>query len=312
MPSLKALTSAWRLRLSVRPRLAGQTLTEQRRELELVAGHSAPPSGTVLEAVRIGELEAEQLSPPGSNPGRFLLWFFGGGYQAGSPATTRALAARIGLACRATVLVPRYRLCPESPLSAGLEDGLAAYRFLAAKLGSGSRLAVGGESAGGGLALRLLVALRDAGDQLPAAGALISPWTDLAMTGSSLHRNSRSDVLFSPAFLAQMTTKLVVATEFRDPSISPVYADLSGLPPLLVHVSGGEALLDDSLRLLNRHDKRAHDITVKIFPGLWHAFHQQADLPEAGRAVKEIGVFLSARFELASEAAAGQLRPIPR
>lgn len=279
--------------------------------MELAAGQSEPPAGTAVESVRIGELEAERLIPPGADPSRLLLWFFGGGYQAGSPATTRALAARIGLACKATVMVPRYRLCPEYPLAAGLEDGLAAYRFLAAYPAPRS-LAVGGESAGGGLALRLLVALRDAGDQMPAGGALISPWTDLALTGASLRTNARSDVLFSPAFLARMTANLVAPAGFRDPGVSPVYADLSGLPPLLVHVSGAEALLDDSLRLADRQEKPVPDITVKVFPGLWHAFHQQADLPEARRAVDQIGDFLSGRFDHAAEAPADQFRPIPR
>ena len=279
--------------------------------MELAAGRSETPAGTAVEVVRIGELEAERLIPPGADPSRVLLWFFGGGYQAGSPATTRALGARIGLACHATVLVPSYRLCPESPLSAGLEDGLTAYRFLAAGRAPGG-IAVGGESAGGGLALRLLVALRDAGERMPVGGALISPWTDLALTGASLRTNSRSDVLFSPAFLAQMTANLVASAGFHDPGVSPVYADLSGLPPLLVHASGAEALLDDSLRLAEKRENSPPDITVKVFPGLWHAFHQQADLPEARRAVSQIGAFLNELFDHAAEMPANQFRPMPR
>ena len=198
------------------------------------------------------ELEADRLTPPGADSSRVLLYFFGGGYQVGSPLAARASAARLSAAIGAWALVPAYRLCPEHPLSASLEDALTAYRWLVGTLGSSAGIVVLGESAGGGLALRLMVALRDAGDPLPAAAVVLSPWTDLAMTGPSIKSNAESEALFSQAFLERNMKNITGVTDYRDPRVSPLYADLSGLPPLLIHVSGDEVLRDDSVRLAER------------------------------------------------------------
>ena len=160
--------------------------------------------GTIVEAVRISELEAERLSPPGADPAIALLWFFGGDYIAGSPPTTRALAARIATSADARALVPAYRLRPEHSIYASLEDGLIAYRRLVRELRSAAQIVVGGESAGGGITVRLLCALRDAGEPLPAAAVLISPSTDLSMSGRSMQTHAASDALASSAFLTEL------------------------------------------------------------------------------------------------------------
>lgn len=302
--SVRAIATALMLRHFVKPRMAGGTLEEGRRGFESMASRTKPPKNTVVEAITIGELAAERLTPPGADPDRVLLWFFGGGYQVGSPLATRALAARIAAATGACALVPAYRLCPEHPLAASLEDALSAYRWLVLELGSSDQVVVAGESAGGGLALRLVGALRDAGDPLPAAAIVLSPWTDLAMTGPSLKSNAASEALFTHAFLEVMLKNLADVPDPRDPRVSPLYADLSGLPPLLIHVSGDEALLDDSVRLAERARSAGVDVTLRVFPGLWHVFHMQANLPEARRAVKEIGEF--ARDHLAARRAAAK------
>jgi monoterpene epsilon-lactone hydrolase len=289
--SVRAIAIAWMMRRFVKPRMGTGTLEEGRRGFEAMASRTKPPANTIVETFRIGELEADRLTPPGADPARALLYLFGGGYQAGSPLAARALAARIAGATGAWALVPAYRLCPEHPLSASLEDALTAFRWLVQKLGSADRIVVVGESAGGGLALRLLVALRDAGDPLPAAAVVLSPWTDLAMTGASVESNAGSEAIFSHAFLDQTMKNLAGLADFRDPLISPLYADLSGLPPLLIHVSGDEVLRDDSVRFAERARSAGVDVTLKVFRGLWHVFHMQSNLPEARGAVKEIGEF---------------------
>lgn len=263
-----------------------------------MARRSKPAKNTVVETIRIGELAAERLTPPGAEPGRVLLWFHGGGYIAGSPPVVRDLATRIAGASGTSALIPAYRLCPEHSLSASLEDALTAYRWQVRELGSSDQIVVGGDSAGGGLALRLLGALRDAGDPLPVAAVVLSPWTDLAMTGPSLKGNVDSDALLGPAFFKLNLESLAGVPDRRDPLVSPLYADLSGFPPLLIHVSGDELLLDDSVRFAERARAAGDDVTLRVFPGLWHVFHMQANVPESRRAVKEVGDFVRDRLDV--------------
>jgi len=290
------------LRLFVKPRLGGQTLAKGRQGMESMASRTKTPKDTVVENVRVGDLAAERLTPAGADSGRAVLWFHGGGYAAGSPLTSRDVAARIAAASGTWALVPTYRLCPENPLAASLEDALTAYRWLVREVGSADQIVVGGDSAGGGLALRLLGALRDAGDRLPAAAVVLSPWTDLAMTGPSIKSNAGSEALFSSAFFKMALDNLAGVPDPRDPHVSPLYADLSGFPPLLIQVSGDEAMLDDSVRFAERARAAGNDVTLHVFPGLWHVFQMTAGLPEARQAVGEIGDF--ARHHLAARKSA--------
>jgi epsilon-lactone hydrolase len=296
MSSLRASAAAWMMRRFAKERMAEGTLEQQRQRYESWARRTKPPKATIVEAIRIGELAAERLVPPGADPRRALLWFFGGGYITGSPLTTRALAARIATLTGAWALIPAYRLRPEHGIDASLEDALVAYRWLVRELGSADPIVVGGESAGGGLALRLLCALRDAREPLPAAAALISPSTDLSMSGPSMKTNAASDALASSAFLKELREVLDLRDPY-DPSVSPLYADLSNLPPLLIHVSGDEVLLDDSVRLAEKARVAGVDVTLRVFPGLWHVFHSQPSIREAREAVKEIGSFARERLE---------------
>jgi acetyl esterase/lipase len=290
--SLMAVAIAWGARRFVKPRLAKSTLAELRRSADSMAKKSKSPKNTVVETIRIGELSAERLTPPGGDKGRVLLWFHGGGYVAGSPPMERDLVTRIAGASGTSALVPDYRLCPEHPLSASLEDALTAYRWQVRELGSSDQLVVGGSSAGGGLALRLLGALRDAGDPLPAAAVVLSPLTDLALTGPSMKSNLDSDPMISPGFIRMTLENLSGVPDRRDPSVSPLYADMSGFPPLLIHVSGDELILDDSVRVAERARAAGAKVTLRVFPGLWHVFHGMANLPESRKAVKEIGEFV--------------------
>jgi acetyl esterase/lipase len=291
-----AVVTAWGARHFVKPRL-GKTLEAMRRDADSMARRSKPAKNTVVETIRIGELAAERLTPPGAEPGRVLLWFHGGGYIAGSPPMERDLATRIARASGTLALVPAYRLCPEHPLAASLEDAITAYRWQVRELGSSDQLVVGGSSAGGGLALRLLGALRNEGDPLPAAAVVLSPLTDLAMTGPSMTSNLDSDALLSPGFFRMNLENLSGIPDRRDPSVSPLYADMSGFPPLLIHVSGDELLLDDSVRVAERGRAAGADVTLRVFPGLWHVFHMQANVPESRTAVKEVGDFVRGHLD---------------
>jgi monoterpene epsilon-lactone hydrolase len=297
--SVRAIANVWMMRRFAKPqmskeKLAERTLEQQRQGFESIPS-AKPPKGTIVEALRIGELEAERLTPPGANPERALLWFFGGGYCMGSPASTRGLAARIAAAIGAWALVPAYRLSPEHPLEASLNDAVTAYRWLVLELGSADQIVVGGASAGGGLALRMLCALRDAGDPLPAAASVISPWTDLAMTGPSVKKNATSDPIFTSDFVEQALKYLPSVTEPSDPRISPLYADLSGLQPVIIHVSGTEMFLDDSVRFAERARSAGVEVNLRVYPGLWHVF-PASGIPEASRAIKEIADFARNNF----------------
>lgn len=198
-------------------------------------------------------------------------------------------------------MLPAYRLCLEHPLDASLEDALSAFRWLVQELGSPMQIVVGGESAGGGLALRLLCSLRDSGAQLPVAGVLLSPWTDLAMTGESLTKNAASEAIFSTAFLQHALDNLVGVADPRDPRLSPLYADLTGLPPLLIHVSNDEVFRDDSIRLAERARTSGMVVTLRVFPGLWHVFQANSNLPEGRWALNDIGQFVRRRFATQSK-----------
>ena len=294
--SLRAAAVAWGARRFVKPRMAKSTLAGLRRRADSMAKRSKPVENMVVDTVTIGEFAADRLTLPGIDNGHMLLWFHGGGYVTGSPQMERDLAARIALASGTSALVPDYRLCPEHPLAASLEDALTAYRWLTRELGSSDQLVVGGSSAGGGLALRLIGALHDAGDPPPAAAVVLSPLTDLALTGLSMKNNLGSDALLSPGFFQMNLENLSEVPDLRDPRVSPVYAEMSGFPPLLIHVSGDELLLDDSVRVAERARAAGADVTLRIFPGLWHVFHAMANLPESRMAVKEVGEFVRERL----------------
>jgi epsilon-lactone hydrolase len=228
-----------------RDQMMKRSLEEHRRAMERNLGAIPSPRGTVVEAVRIGELKADRLLPPGADPKRILLWFFGGGYFMGSPRADRALAARLAQALGSTALVPSYRLCPEHPATAGLEDALSAYRWLSKRV-EPTQIVVAGQSAGGGMALRLLVAAREAGLPMPLAGILMSPWTDVSCSNSSMNENAAKDAIFPPEFFARCTSWVIGDGDAKDPALSPLHANLHGLPPLLIQCAGDEMLRDDS------------------------------------------------------------------
>jgi epsilon-lactone hydrolase len=277
------------------------TIAERRAATESVAG--PPPPGTVIEPADAGGVPAEWVVPAGVPNGRLLLYLHGGAYQIGSSATLRHMIALIAGAAQARALSVAYRLAPEHPFPAAIEDALTAYRFLVSGGTDPKEIAIAGDSAGGGLGLATLVALRDAGDPLPAAAVAMSPWTDLALTGDSLRTRADVDVMIKPSGTESAATYLAGADP-RHPYASPLYADLQALPPILIHVGDAEVILDDSTRFAAQARNAGVDVTLEVWPEMPHVWHAFAGLlPESDEAIERIGGWLRARWSAAWPAA---------
>jgi epsilon-lactone hydrolase len=270
------------------------TIAERRAAIESVA--APPPPGTAVESADAGGVPAEWVAAAGVRSGRVLLYLHGGAYQIGSPATLRRMVALISGAAQVRVLSIDYRLAPEDPFPAAVDDAVAAYRFI---LGSGADpadVAIAGDSAGGGLALATLVALRDAGDRLPAGAVAMSPWTDLALTGESLRTRADVDVMIKPAGMTETAATYLAGADPRHPYASPLYADLHGLPPILIQVGDAEVILDDSTRFAAKARAAGVDVTLEVWPEMPHVWQAFAGLlPESDQAIQRIGSWLQAR-----------------
>jgi len=286
------------LRRWIKPNsLRNQDVATSRRQTNRVPfrAHLAP--GWRIRSAENGEW-IEPVSPDQKARTRCILYLHGGGYIAMSARTHRALTSRLATFGDASLFALDYRLAPEHPYPAALDDALAAYRALIARGTAASRIVVAGDSAGGGLALAMLVALRNAGDTLPAAAVLFSPWTDLAATGQSIVTNNTTDALFFGSWVAQTARHYLGHTPATNPLASPVYADLRGLPPLLIQVSDSEVLLDDSRRVAGNARLCGVDVTLQIWSDQPHGWHIFAPiLPEARAALRDAGAFIRTRID---------------
>jgi acetyl esterase/lipase len=222
-----------------------------------------------------------------------MLYLHGGGYVIGSLTTHRGLAGRLSQAAKARVLLIDYRLAPEHPFPAAVEDATAAYRWLLAHGCTPARLAIAGDSAGGGLTVATLVALRDAGQPLPAAGVCLSPWTDLEGLGESVTSKASADPIVQKEMLLRLASCYLGDADPRTPLAAPLYADLRGLPPLLVQVGTAEILLDDALRLAERAKAAGVAVTLEAWDDMIHVWQLFAPLlPEGQQAIARIGEFV--------------------
>ncbi len=241
-------------------------------------------------------MPAEWLVPKGVKDSAtetpVLLYLHGGGYILCSPDTHRPLIATLAKKSGQRALVIDYRLAPEHPFPAAIEDALKAYRWLLAQGTPASSITVAGDSAGGGLTLALLLSLRDAGEPMPAGAALLSPWTDLAMSGWSHITHAKRDPMLSVEAALLGARHYLGPVSPTNPLASPLYAKLDGLPPLAIHVGGNEILLDDSLRLADRARAAGVEVEVKVWPDLPHVFQAASFLPEARQSLGELAEFL--------------------
>jgi epsilon-lactone hydrolase len=254
------------------------------------------PDDVLVTEVTAGGVPAHWLDAPGTDAGRVLVFLHGGGYEFGSLRSDGELAARLGRASGMRVLFPEYRLAPEHPFPAAIDDVLAAWRWL--RTGQdrpAASMAVAGASAGGGLAAALLVATRDAGEALPAAAALMSPTVDLTSSGASMTERADQDPISTPAMLRQFAADYLAGADPQTPLASPLFAALAGLPPLLIQVGTADLLLSDAERLAAAAARAGVDVTLEIGEGLPHVYQLLLGTPEAAAATGQIGKFLRAR-----------------
>ena len=270
------------------------TLEQIRRRVALAARlvPKPPPSIRTL-TVDAGGVRADRVSTPPSECGRHILFLHGGGFIVGSPALYRHFTWRIASAARAHLLAIDYRLAPEHPFPAALDDAVAAYRWLLTDGAEPRQMAVMGDSAGGGLALSLLLRLRDDSIPLPAAAVALSPWTDLAMTGLSFKLNAEADPLVNPQQARHFVDYYLAGADPRSPYVSPMYGEPTGLPPTIIQVGSDEALRDDAVRMAERMRAAGCRVELEIWqrmPHVWHLFAPV--MPEARQAIERIGAFV--------------------
>jgi monoterpene epsilon-lactone hydrolase len=291
-PSLQARLIAKFLRRVVKPRNVTRTDIPLIRTLMGAFTRSRLLPGIRAERVR-APVPGEWLHPPHPRRGRALLYFHGGGYICGSPRTHRAITARLARLLQVSVFVPDYRLAPEHPYPAALQDAHTVWRWL---LGQGYRsdqLLLAGDSAGGGLALALMQGCRTQGLPLPRAAALFSPWTDLTGTAPAIRENARRCAWFTSSQLRFAAALYAGHADPALPDLSPLHGDLGNLPPLILHVSDAELLRDDSLRLAHRARAAGTPVDLKVWHGLPHAWPNFAGLmPEADQCLSDAAAAL--------------------
>jgi epsilon-lactone hydrolase len=280
----------------LRAAAAGQPappLAERRAAFDARGDQYPLPGDAVVTEVGAGGVPAHWITVPGADAGRVLLYLHGGGYQVGSFRSHAELASRLGRASGRPVLLPEYRLAPEHPFPAAVEDVLAVWRWLrSVQRLSASALAVAGDSAGGGLAVAMMTALRDGGEELPAAAVLISPWTDLSCSGVSMTERVDDDPIFVPDTIRQLAADYLAGADPRTPLASPLFARLEGLPPLLIQVGTAELLLSDAEELAKSAAAAGVDVTVQAGEGLPHVYPAMLGIPEAAEATDQAGAFL--------------------
>ncbi len=285
--------AAVRALLAVLPRPAG--LAERRQRLDALCAHYPLPADVRVEAILANGVAAEWTATPGADPARVILYLHGGGYVSGSLASHRHMVAQAGRESRARTLALGYRLAPEHPFPAALDDALAGYRYLLAQGIEPRHVAIAGDSAGGGLTIATLVSLRDSGEKLPACAWCISPWVDLEMLGASMTTKADTDPLIQKAYLSELAAAYLAGGDPRSPLAAPIHADLRGLPPLLIQVGSAETLLDDAVRLAGRAGAAGVMVRLEIWPDMihaWHLFYQE--LAAGRRALAQAGDFIRA------------------
>ena len=275
-----------------------RTIEQRRADMDQLTSVIPVPEGATAEPVDAGGVPAERISVPGSDPDAWLLYTHGGAYVSGSLTSHRAHVARLARDIGCTALQVDYRLAPEHPFPAAVEDAVAAYRWLLDRADP-ARIVVCGDSAGGGLAAALLLALRDAGEPLPAGAALISPWTDLTMTAASYQTRADADPMIAHDSLSKDADLYLAGADPKEPLASPVHGDLSGLPPILVQVGDAECLLDDSVVFAERAQAAGVDCTIEVTPEAIHVWHVLAELaPEGAAAVARLAAWARPRLGL--------------
>lgn len=303
MPSTQAVAAKYLLRLFKTLSLPDLPSLKYRRFImSKVVPRLAPKlKGVGLEKVDASGVAAEWLTPDGAVEDRALLYLHGGAYVSGDIQSHRNLASRIAISCGCRALIIDYRLAPENAFPAALEDAVSAYRWLLEQGYKPEKIAIAGDSAGGGLAVATLIFLRDQNDPLPAAAMLLSPWVDLEQSGTSYRTMSRKDPMINVRGLRKDALMYAGGNSLRDPLISPIYADLKGLPPLYIQVGTLEALLDDSLKLARNGERDGVEVELDVANGMFHVYQIFSPIvPESNHAISKLGSFYEEKVGNAS------------
>jgi acetyl esterase/lipase len=287
---------------------AGSDVNEQRRLLRELLSAQPLPADVTVTAAALGAVPTAEITIDGIEPRHVVLYFHGGVYVMGDAFTAAGLASQVGRRTRAKVISVDYRLAPEHPYPAAVDDALAVYEALLHNGTAPSDIAFAGESAGGGLAIATLVNARDHGLPLPAAAYVMSPYADLTLAGTTMQTKREADPLLSPQALHARVPDYTSGQDAALGLISPIFADLSGLPPLIIQAGTHEVLLDDAIRLTQRAATADVQVTLDITPGVPHVFQAYYPiLDEATAALDRAGQLLSAHLASAERAAGDRL-----
>ncbi|MFN8018710.1 MAG: alpha/beta hydrolase [Acidimicrobiales bacterium] len=279
--------------LGAEPEDPTKDLLTRRADLAALTGSQPAPDGVLVEPLEFDGIRAERLTPPLAPDGQLILYLHGGGYCLGSIDGHRGLAGALAVAARTTVVNLDYRLAPEDPFPCAVDDVLEAFDEL-----SPARIALAGDSAGGGLSLAAAVALRDRGRAQPKALGLLSPWTDLTQSSPTFAEVGDRDPMVTKGLLDQMADAYANGHDVREPMISPLFAELAGLPPMRIDVGTEELLLDDSRVLAERARAAGVEVELEVWPEMIHVFQAfpASLVPEAAQSIERIGRFLADRL----------------
>lgn len=292
---------AWMMRsfvyLVMRPTLALPPDTVSRTKLEKLARLLWMARGTKLSFSPLGGVATEWVANPAAGAEGFVLYLHGGGYVTGSPRTHRGLTSRLARDAKVCIAVPDYRLAPEHPHPAAVDDALAAYQGLLAQGIPAQKIIVAGDSAGGGLSMALALRLKAAGLPLPAGIVLLSPFVDMTFAGQSMKSPKQKEWLLSKPFMFGAGQHYAGGQDPRAATVSPLFAALNGLPPLFIQVGTDEVLLDDSTRLSQAATQQGVAVTLQIWPRMWHVWQLHGgQMPEADRAITAMADFVRGRL----------------
>ena len=283
--------TALRAVISARPR--SDDIAQRRRDIDARGKAYKLPADVSIEPVTANGVKAEWSSTPDADPSKAMLYLHGGGYVIGSLDSHRHLAAEAGRAARCRTLAIDYRLAPEHPFPAAVDDAVAAYRFLLASGVQPGGITIAGDSAGGGLVVAAMLAIRDAGLAQPACGWAISPWVDMEALGDSMASKAAIDPTVQKAGIRDMAAQYLNGANPRAPLGAPIYADLRGLAPLLIQVGSAETLLDDAIRLAQVAGAADVAVDLQIWPEMIHVWHMYyPDLSAGRRAIASGGEFV--------------------
>lgn len=255
------------------------------------------PETIQVETVEADGIQAEWLTPHNANPAHVILFFHGGGYVTGSIADHRMMCGLLAEAANTKVLVPEYRLAPEHPFPAAVDDALKVYHWLLKQGFSSEKIILAGDSAGGGLSLAAALALKEKGESLPAAILCLSPWADLTLKGDSHTTRAKAEVILKTETLREWSLCYTDEANLSNPLVSPVFGDFRGFPPIFIQVGSDEVLLNDALMVTEKARSAGVDVTLKVWDGMWHVWQALGNLlPENKKTFEEIARFVKSIY----------------